>query len=274
MTRLSDIDKINCIKMYIEDKKSCSQIAEIYKVTGSAIQGILKRRGIPRRSYSESSARKKYHANENIFSVIDTEEKAYWLGFIMADGNVSRQKTLRIELSTIDINHLEKFKKFMEHDGVLRNDRTCTVISIRSIVLSKDLAKWGVIPNKSFLTKTPKINDTLKKHFYRGILDGDGWISNRYQNENKKYEIGFCSGNRSFLEEIKKWINTKIRRDIGYIISREKKNQRCSQLTFGGNTAFLQICNLLYNNPSVYLERKKIKIDLAIKDIERQRTSA
>lgn len=52
--------------------------------------------------------------NRHIFDIIDSQEKAYWLGFIIADGylNVDR-RMLRIKLGDKDKNHLEKFIKFL-----------------------------------------------------------------------------------------------------------------------------------------------------------------
>lgn len=54
----------------------------------------------------------KYNYNRRFFQNIDTEEKASWLGFIAADGNVaSAMNTSRIELNIRDKDHLEKFRK-------------------------------------------------------------------------------------------------------------------------------------------------------------------
>ena len=56
-----------------------------------------------------------YKYNKKYFEVIDTEEKAYWLGFIAADGNVRKDfLKMRIELNIKDKNHLEKFKKSLD----------------------------------------------------------------------------------------------------------------------------------------------------------------
>jgi hypothetical protein len=55
--------------------------------------------------------------NRHIFDVIDTPEKAYWLGFIIADGYLNDNKNmLRIKLGNKDKCHLEKFIKFLDGD--------------------------------------------------------------------------------------------------------------------------------------------------------------
>jgi hypothetical protein len=69
---------------------------------------------------------KKYNFNENYFEKIDTEEKAYWLGFITADGSINlgygKQKfyQLHINLKGGDYSHLEKFQKAIERNAILK----------------------------------------------------------------------------------------------------------------------------------------------------------
>jgi len=60
----------------------------------------------------------KYKINDSVFSVIDNNEKAYWIGFLAADGYVD-YKTNRIglKLKLGDIKHLEKFKTFLNFSG-------------------------------------------------------------------------------------------------------------------------------------------------------------
>ena len=55
--------------------------------------------------------------NRHVFDTIDTPEKAYWLGFIVADGylNIDR-RMLRIKLGNIDKSHLIKYIEFLGGD--------------------------------------------------------------------------------------------------------------------------------------------------------------
>ena len=138
--------------------------------------------------------------NENVFDIIDTEEKAYWLGFIYADGYISSSPlnpnkksryAFELSLSAKDTEHLYKFNKFMGSNKdnvkiskVKVNNKEFTRCrwSIVNKHLWFTLYKLGCIPNKSLILKFPKLSiflnpKNLVKHFVRGYIDGDGCIS-------------------------------------------------------------------------------------------------
>ena len=97
---------------------------------------------------------KKYTLNENTFKQIDTGEKAYWLGFILADGlidnSVAHKLVINLQLS--DIDHLYKFRDFLNADVPVKSyphyksSRATIRICRKKIV--NDLKKFGVVPNK------------------------------------------------------------------------------------------------------------------------------
>ena len=96
---------------------SCSKIATQFGVTTVTISKHLKRSGI---EIINKQNRTKF--NESIFDIIDNEEKAYWLGFIFADGYISSSPLrsdkksrydFEISLKASDVDHLHKFNKFM-----------------------------------------------------------------------------------------------------------------------------------------------------------------
>lgn len=106
---------IKATKLAIEEYKNTSEpslkvIAEKYKISKGALSRQLKKLGIEVVNHQN-----KTKFNENIFDLIDTEEKAYWLGFIYADGYVSSSNNqFELSLQGSDVEHLNKFNKFME----------------------------------------------------------------------------------------------------------------------------------------------------------------
>lgn len=147
---------------------------------------------------------------ENIFHKIETPNQAYWLGFLAADGSISGNQ-LVIGLSTKDINHLEKFRTFIDANGLTITTRQtlCTnnnkrysasYFSIRSEQLIQDLRHYGIIKDKShqdidFLSYIP---EEYKIYFIFGLFDGDGWFTNT---ERSGQNFGLC-GNKKVIESV------------------------------------------------------------------------
>ena len=81
------------VYLYTVQNVSIHKIAERYQTSDRPIARILKENNI---KIKKNDFYQKKNCNENFFDIIDTEEKAYWLGFIYADGCIShRKKTVR-----------------------------------------------------------------------------------------------------------------------------------------------------------------------------------
>ena len=121
---------------------------------------------------------------EHFFQEINCEENAYFLGLLIADGNVfkdntGRQASISITLDLKDEYMLQKFKEVLQADTSIGHDgRGCGQIAVRSNIMAEDLAKYGVVPRKSYHTYLPEISNQYMWHVLRGIFDGDGSISN------------------------------------------------------------------------------------------------
>lgn len=123
--------------------------------------------------------------NRHIFDNIDSEEKAYWLGFIVADGylNLDR-RMLRIKLGNKDKQHLIKFIKFIggtEEEMLKSEIHSITgnenyYVSLYSQEITKALQSLGVEQAKSGKEKICNIKPQYYKDFIRGLWDGDGFI--------------------------------------------------------------------------------------------------
>ena len=111
--------------------------------------------------------RKKIY-NENYFETIDSEDKAYFLGFIFADGCVTNDPKkyryqLTLKLHSKDVGILEKFIKSIDGEmNVWENKKReiCEVFMSGKKIIN-DLEKLGVLQNKTFSVKYPKINEKL-----------------------------------------------------------------------------------------------------------------
>lgn len=210
---------------------------------------------------------RKYNVNDLFFENIDNENKAYWLGFLLADGNINVRKgqdRLVLDISTKDIKHLEKFKKDIEFDGPINTytiksgkfiGKTHCQIAITSQKLVDDLAKLGCVPNKDLLIKYPNIDSIFDMAFIRGNFDGDGsvFLSNEKHWRNNKISsiIHFrFHGTKDLLIEI----NKKLGLDG---IVKQVKQSKSFVLAYKRRKKEILFYNMLYKNAIIFLERKK-----------------
>ena len=216
----------------------------------------LKRRNIKPRI--QTIGNRKYNVNEAFFNKIDNEEKAYWLGFITADGSVT-DRSLIIKLCSKDRNHLVKFLKSIKsqhviYDIIIRmvNDKQQTQcgVGVNSIKLVADLNNLGVMQNKSLVVKPcSQVPNNLIRHYWRGIIDGDGYIS--YGRRNKSWKIGL-TGNRYIVESFCSWIQcfTKTK-------AKPRHYPNYCLIQYGGNKITKNIAKTLYENSNIFLDRKR-----------------
>lgn len=230
----------------------------------------------------DNIANRKYNLNENYFEQINNEENAYWLGFIYADGFVSH-KQLIIELSSKDNEHLRKFINCLNANypikKIRKNNKEYSRIEIGSIKLVNDLNKLGCMTKKSLILKFPTLEQVPKNlqiHFMRGYFDGDGTLSvsegyrTRNDCNNKKYHYkAWCFkvlGTYEFLEEYSKNLNVVQNK----ILHNNNPNKNSFNLKFGGKNKINYILEKLYNNSTIYLDRKYEKYLEFKKDTNKQ----
>ena len=147
----------------------------------------------------------KYTYNKNYFKQITTETQAYWLGFLYADGCISRfyrneklkSMSLELTLQSNDIKHLENFRNDLEANipiqhKIISNKYEADRIVINCTYMCQDLINLGCTPTKSLTLEFPNneiVPKHLLKHFIRGYFDGDGGISyteGEYYNSQRK----------------------------------------------------------------------------------------
>jgi DNA-binding transcriptional regulator WhiA len=213
-----------------------------------------------------------YNFAQDKFDIIDSNDKAYWLGFLLGDGSVTPYGSLSIELSNKDRDHLYKFRNFMQATyPILETRKNCSKISLNCVAFTKKLFQYGLIPNKTRSTKTPNIESKYLSSFYRGIFDSDGWVtfSPKTASHCPQYSVGFSSANKLFLQEIQNWfiLHGTTR---GALTHRKYKTVtgECWQFIINGRKNMKIIYNLLYNdsNHEIYLSRKFLIFQELLKD--------
>jgi hypothetical protein len=210
---------------------------------------------------------KKYNFNEDYFENIDTEDKAYFLGFIVADGNIN-SKTNNIKIIQKETDILYKFKECIDFDGNIftRKDGKISNIGLSSKKMKDDLSNLGIVGNKTMIVRYPEIPKHLEHHFMRGLFDGDGCISIHKKREGgrdttDRGQVNICSGSKHFIEEYVEKLN---------IYGNITKNKiRCPKGTYyvidwGSFSDIEKFYYFFYKDATIYLERKKETFDRAI----------
>lgn len=210
------------------------------------------------------------------FSIVDSELKAYLIGFFYADATLS-DYVISVRLSIKDKEHLEKLagllnKPTFEKDVKSKNGKIYKSIGFH--ICSKksidSLRKIGFIKNKTYQIDDvvfTNIPEELKRHFVRGFLDGDGtifyskWKDKKHNwNTTPRCNVGFVSYNSKILETIKNWLQKNLELKDKNIKSDkfedEEKNEKYWRLIYSGNRISKKILDFLYDNSSIYMNRK------------------
>jgi len=184
---------------------------------------------------------RKYKFDSEYFKTIDSNEKAYWLGFIYADGNVYKY-TLGIKLAGCDLSVLEKFKQDISANCPIKpvKDKDAYVIKINSKELIAQLAVLGVTANKSDKISWPPIKKEFYPAFILGFYDGDGWITAKHAKNPAwlSWTVGFASCSQKFVRSLRKLFK-EYGCGCGYHVVRpsEGKRKTVYQLCYYGQAA-------------------------------------
>lgn len=202
-----------------------------------------------------------YQLNEDYFEEINTEEKAYILGFLYADGSVSANKYyLTIDISINDKEIIELITKAIhttppKYMYKTIKDKQYIKLCIGSKKICSDLINLGCVPNKTFVIEFPsddQVPSHLLSHFIRGYFDGDGCITSKEGIRPMVTMVGtvlFLDGVYGILS--KNGINKKSMFKISDIYRLSISNLRDNYYFY----------SYIYQNSTICLNRKKKKYD-------------
>lgn len=243
------------VKLFYEGLK-CKEIAKKLIVDRHAVGRWLRDVGC------EYSKVNKANIDSSIFSKVIKEEQAYWLGFIFADGYVSKNTEFELSLGLKDLNHLEKFKKFLNYEGKIKIDNKIGRCRLQfgDPQIVNDLKSIGCVNRKSLILRFPeKLSKGLYSHFIRGYFDGDGSIND----PSRPISVSLI-GTYSFLEKVHNILNLPLD-------NIKHRNTRHSELVFTnglcGETA-RNFCKYIYKDATIFLERKYNRFVEHVKNIK------
>lgn len=242
------------IDQYVNKNATLKSLGKQFDCSYATIRNCLNKQGIQSRGNKQG-----YPRNEMYFNQITNPEKAYWLGFLYADGCV-HTNNFEISINITDKEQVEKFRQAIgainhkiteTKDTRWKNAKNLYQFSIKDKQLHSDLIKWGCIPNKTFLiNKIPNIPKDYISHFIRGYFDGDGSL--HWLQGTNNYRISFTCGSKNFLQDILKELGL-------FNISIQKQNSSNTyQVQIAGRHQVEKILNYLYKDSTerMRLDRK------------------
>lgn len=230
----------------------CKEIGKILDINPGTVQYWCKREGILRHRGPKSKIK-----NEDYFSVIDTEDKAYWLGWLIADGCVSiynKQYYLKTGIQLCDKELIYGFMKAIDSENsiTVRPMKNKISISLTSRQLVEDLMTLKMIPQKSTREELPEINPILRHHMIRGFFDGDGITC-----IGKSKRSGFC-GSLNVMNFIQNETN---------LYQKIRPNQNIYYFLLGKKDS-AKLYKYMYQDANIFLQRKKDRMDIIVGDTE------
>lgn len=222
---------------------------------------------------------RKHTFNEDFFEKIDSQEKAYWLGFIAADGYINKRgNTLGISLDISDKDHIQKFLNVINANTTIIKTRFArfdeghkftekAFAELYSNKIVNDLIKLGISYQKSTSLTKIDIPDEWLSHFIRGYFDGDGCAFETYlkpkSRKGEYYSAGVTFvGTFDFLSYLNSVLPVKVK-----TLTRDKRTQGSYTLYMRSLKRFVIITEFLYKDSIVSLDRKREKCEIINKKI-------
>lgn len=251
------------VEDYYNQNILVSDIATKYNVNEKTIYNYLEKNGHKAKSMSE-------HYNPNLihgyFKNIDTERKAYFLGFIIADGSVGLREhsspVIGISVNKRDEYLLEEFKHEIKSDNKISYSakKDMSTFRIHSQEMFDDLSQYGVVPNKTFKTYLPMIKNEYMPHLIRGIFDGDGWITTRVDSGgHQRRTLGIC-GTYDFMEQIREYLCSQL--DVYKV--KVIQGRTIPSIQFSSKRDVMMIAQHMYRDSTVCLKRKYDKLKMIL----------
>jgi hypothetical protein len=242
-------------------------ISKILNVSRSDVQNTIIRFNVPKNFINPRS--KKYSINENIFNFIDTEEKAYFLGLLYADGCNSDSGYVTLSLIEEDKYILEKFKTFLDYSGPIldaktnkkyKNSQKAFRLNFCNQKISKDLINLGCFQRKTFTLEFPtqkQVPESLLHHFVRGYFDGDGCITwGKVKNYNCIKGLLTFVCNKNFGTKLKEYLTTR----IGYFGITTHKHTKAIVVQSSKIQTLKDFEKYIYADAKIFFLRKREKL--------------
>lgn len=251
--------------------ETVESLARQYTTSSAVVWRWLRRIGVATRSRHDAALR--YTGNmvkEDAFDTI-SESSAYWVGFLMADGCITRnggggEPVLRVCLGVKDAAHLEKFRAFLNLKSKVTTRVTMSAtprnpvrrpspraeIAVFSRRIAISLARFGMVPNKTARARVVGLE--LNSHFWRGMVDGDGWLSRSRSNDcqAERWGLGLCGASEMMMSQFSEFVRSV----CPWVLASVRREPEVWSVRVTGMRAVRTVADALYGDAIVFLDRK------------------
>jgi len=246
---------------------SCYNISRRYGCSKSPVYDIIKNSGLMRPS--KNMYRFKYSTSDAYFDIIDSEEKAYFLGLLLSDGCIYRPERatqrVQLQITALDAYIVDRLATILNRKSyrcpARGRTKESSCLTVTSDHMVEVLRSYGFTDRKSTDNHESKVFDhvppELMHHFIRGIFDGDGCISVR--NKTGKISGLYMMGNLQDMLRISNVLSC-----IGCTIVAPRSHSSIYRLSWYSKEDITIIMNYLYCDATIYLDRKKNRFDTFI----------
>ena len=259
---LNDEQKAYCIQHFLD--KTSYQLANKFGVSQATVYRAWKEAGLR----GMKPAKRTYPFNQDYFETIDSQDKAYWLGFLASDGNVylphkNGQAHISLSLNVLDAEILQFFAEDIDTQKPVKKSERVASLVVTSDKMAEDLGKHGVFPRKTYSMSFPpaEVPVDFIPHYLRGYFDGDGTISKKIDRQRPSHVYigyaGFCD----HLEQIRSFMEASY--GIKSSVRQDKRNNKYStnnpfgELILTNKYSRTSFLNMIYKDARRFLPRKK-----------------
>lgn len=219
---------------------------------------------------------RKYGQPDNTFFKKWSNDMAYILGFIYADGCIYKPRRKReSNLLCITIKDKELLEKIRDkiakrYPLYIHKPTGAWQLRVPSNEMVSDLEKRGITERKTPVKEFPEVPQEYLADFIRGYFDGDGSISIYKTKQDGKCHLGcsIVSGSRKFLEKLNAILKTKGIGINSNVTQPPSVSKGSFILAYGGKTA-MKFCEFIYSGRSSLKMKRKYEKFIAYKGIRK-----
>lgn len=249
--------QLNSLKTDFENGIIYDELSNKYNLDKETLRNIIKENCFTRPNNNRINKR----ILSNYFQVIDTPEKAYWLGLLYTDGSVDhyhQSGRIRLQLQEKDLETLNKLKNTLCLDCKLikdeRKNSICYSLEFTDEQIFNDLLKYGIMPQKTYKSQSlpyQNIPEKFLSAYLLGLFDGDGCLT--YSEDcSTDVTFGFTSYYEQTVKDFQMLIDNLINKDI----HNTPIFTSAWHINWRGRVQVLSILDKLYSSCPIHMERK------------------